>query len=102
MNRPWHRKTLGDVLSFYNGKAIKPTGGVHPVYGSNGIIGHTAIATYDGGIVIGRVGAYCGSVYYAQRPFWATDNTIVVKPTSKQNNTAFFYYLLRHLDLHRY
>jgi len=98
----WSMRTLGEVLDFYNGKAIKSDEGGFPVYGSNGIIGRSPIATQHDGIIIGRVGAYCGSVYYCPSSFWATDNTIVVKPKVAKDKIAFLYYLLRHLDLHRY
>ena len=56
---------LGEVVRFGNGKAIKPgTEGRYPVYGSNGIIGGCDEFRYENGVIIGRAGAYCGSVAY--------------------------------------
>ena len=34
-------------------------------------------------IIIGRVGAYCGSLQYCSSKFWATDNTITAKAKDK-------------------
>jgi len=98
----FNETTLGEVLDFYNGKAIKPGGtGRFPAYGSNGLIGGSDEYRYEHGIVIGRVGAYCGSVAYCLGKFWASDNTIVVKP-KLSGSTRFFAYLLTAMDLHRH
>lgn len=95
--------TLGEVLEFYNGKAIKPGGeGRFPAFGSNGPIGGSDEYRFDEGIVIGRVGAYCGSVVYCPGKFWASDNTIVAKPKDKQSSTRFYAYLLRAMNLNRH
>jgi type I restriction enzyme S subunit len=98
----WTKQKLGDVIEIYNGKAIKAEPkGVFPVYGSNGIIGYCPEGHYRNAIILGRVGAYCGSVMIEKSNFWASDNTIVVK----NNNTAdlgFIYYLLKNLNLNQY
>jgi len=94
---------LGDVVRFGNGKAIKPGGeGLYPVYGSNGIIGGNDEFRHENGVVIGRVGAYCGAVVYCQTKFWASDNTLVAYPASEQVDTKFLYYLLADAKLSRY
>jgi type I restriction enzyme, S subunit len=94
---------LGEVLQFGNGKSIKPGGsGAYPVYGSNGIIGGTDIHRHEKGVIIGRVGAYCGSVAYCPGRFWASDNTLVAFPSSDDHDTKFLYYLLGHTRLSRY
>lgn len=94
---------LGDVVRFGNGKAIKPGGtGVFPVYGSNGIIGGSDEFRHENGVVIGRVGAYCGSVVYCPTKFWASDNTLVAYPRSDSVDTKFLYYLLADAKLSRY
>ena len=93
---------LGDVLDFYNGKAIKPGGeGPYPAYGSNGIIGGSDAYRYEDGIVIGRVGAYCGSIAYCRGRFWASDNTIVGRPKRANDSTRFFAYMLLAMNLNR-
>jgi type I restriction enzyme S subunit len=94
---------LGHVVRFGNGKAIKPGGeGPYPVYGSNGIIGGSDEFRHENGVVIGRVGAYCGAVLYCPTKFWASDNTLVAYPASEQVDTKFLYYLLADAKLSRY
>jgi type I restriction enzyme S subunit len=94
---------LGEAVRFANGKAIKPGGeGRYPVFGSNGIIGHCEEFRHENGIIIGRVGAYCGSVVYCPERFWASDNTLVAFPANDEFDTKFLYYLLQHAKLSRF
>jgi type I restriction enzyme S subunit len=91
----WEDRLLSNVVRFGNGKAIKPGGtGVYPVFGSNGIIGGSDEFLHENGVVIGRVGAYCGAVVYCPTKFWASDNTLVAYPSSDQVDTQFLYHLL--------
>jgi type I restriction enzyme S subunit len=95
--------TLGSVLAFYNGKTIRPgSRGRYPVYGSNGVIGGCDEYRFDDAIIIGRVGAYCGSIAYCRGKFWASDNTIVAKPRLTRSSVRFFAYLLAAMDLNRH
>ena len=88
-------KLLGEVVRFGNGKSIKPgTEGCYAVYGSNGIIGGSDEFRHENGVIIGRVGAYCGAVVYCPDRFWASDNTLVAYPANDQVDTRFLYYLL--------
>jgi type I restriction enzyme, S subunit len=88
-------KLLGEVVRFGNGKSIKPgTEGRYAVYGSNGIIGGSDEFRHENGVIIGRVGAYCGAVVYCPDRFWASDNTLVAYPANDQVDTRFLYYLL--------
>lgn len=94
---------LGDVVRFGNGKSIKPGGeGRYPVYGSNGIIGGCDEFRFENGVIIGRVGAYCGSVAYCSEKFWASDNTLVAFPAANNFDTKFLFYLLTDAKLSRY
>ena len=94
---------LGEVFSFANGKSIKPGGeGAFPVYGSNGIIGYNDATRFQNAIIIGRVGAYCGSIAYCQGKFWASDNTIVAQSKNQQHDIRFLNYLLLHMNLNRW
>jgi len=90
---------LGNVLNFYNGEAInvKSSGDI-PVYGSNGVIGFTDSNLFKDGIIIGRVGAYCGATVYEKSEFWGTDNTIIVKAKEGFDN-KYLSYLLQVIDL---
>jgi type I restriction enzyme, S subunit len=94
---------LGKVIRFANGKSIKPGGrGRYPIYGSNGIIGHSDEFHHENGIIIGRVGAYCGSVAYCPEKFWASDNTLVAFPANDGFDTKFLFYLLGNTKLRSY
>ncbi len=94
---------LGDVVRFGNGKSIKPGGaGAYPVYGSNGVIGASDEYRHENGVIIGRVGAYCGSIAYCRGRFWASDNTLVAFPASQEFDTKFLFYLLVDAKLSRY
>lgn len=93
---------LGDVIEIYNGKAIKAEpSGAFPVYGSNGKIGFSPMSSYSDAIILGRVGAYCGSVMIEKDEFWASDNTIVLK-NNKNTDLGFLYSLLKYLNLNQY
>lgn len=95
----WKEYKLGDVVTFGNGKERPKAKGTIPVYGGNGILDFTNDYNYDGEtIVIGRVGAYCGSVFYAAKPIWVSDNALAAK-VKGDNNPQFLYYFLRHLNL---
>jgi type I restriction enzyme S subunit len=98
----WKEYKLSEFVKFGNGKERPKTTGNIPVYGGNGILGYSDISNYDGEtIIIGRVGAYCGSVYYQNKPIWVSDNALAAKPKNG-NNAKFLYYFLRSLDLNSF
>ncbi|GAK56084.1 restriction modification system DNA specificity domain protein [Candidatus Vecturithrix granuli] len=95
----WKEENLENILKFYNGKAIKDMdNGNYPVYGSNGIIGYSNGFKYENALIIGRVGAYCGSLRYEKKKFWATDNTIVAT-TKDGYYQQFMFYVLHSFPL---
>lgn len=103
LNNTFKTIDLGQILEFFNGKSIKAKEfGEFPVYGSNGTIGWADEYKYINAIILGRVGAYCGSVKYCPNKFWASDNTIVVKPKDQNTDIKFLYYLLHQYNLNRY
>ena len=78
----WKIGTLDNIGTFKNGKKIKPElrddNGKNIIYGSNGIIGKTnEVLQNHNCIILGRVGAYCGSVQLSLEPCWITDNAII-------------------------
>ena len=98
----WKEYKLGDVVSFGNGKERPKSVGDIPVYGGNGILDYTDTSNYTGEtIVIGRVGAYCGSVFYTNYPIWVSDNALAAKPKIG-NDARFLYYYLQSLNLNNY
>src|SRR5579885_659067 len=95
---------LGRLLSFSNGRSSPArTGGLpYPVYGSNGIIGYAQESNADANsIVIGRVGSYCGSLYFSKTRCWVTDNAIRAVALN-DNDPRFLYYLLGTLGLNNW
>lgn len=83
---------LGEVVRFGIGKSIKPGGeGRYPDYGSNGITGGADEFRHENGIIIGLVGACCGSVACCPERFWAFDNTLVAFPAAEQFDGNFFF-----------
>ncbi len=93
--------TLGDVLDFFNGKAPSKTqSGIYPVFGSNGQIGWSDKFNHEQAVIIGRVGS-CGSIKVYRGKFWASDNTIVVKP-KQDNDLNYLYYKLSSMPLSGY
>ena len=83
---------------FKNGKKRPKDFGNIPVYGGNGILGYADNSNYENCIIIGRVGAYCGSVCYENNKCWVSDNAIAAQPIG-ENNIIFIYYLLKNLQL---
>jgi type I restriction enzyme S subunit len=98
----WDSKPLENIVDFFNGKSIKPIElGSFPAYGSNGLIGYSENYLYTQGIIIGRVGANCGSVEISLNNFWPSDNTIVAK-AKEGYDLVFIYYLLKNYPLNSY
>ena len=89
---------LSELMSFGNGKSRPKTDGTIPVYGGNGVLSYTDQYNIENAILVGRVGAYCGSVYLEQGICWVSDNAIFAK--SKLSKDEFFdYFLLKSLNL---
>lgn len=92
------RSKLSELMVFSNGKSRPKTNGAIPVYGGNGVLSYTNQYNAENAILIGRVGAYCGSVYLEQGICWVSDNAISAK--SKVSKDEFFdYFLLKWLNL---
>jgi len=96
VNSDWKETTLGEVAEFSNGRTSPERfdSGKYEVFGSNGVIGLSdEINSDENTIIIGRVGSYCGSLYFSKNRCWVTDNAI--KANAKENNDPFYlYYLL--------
>ncbi|WP_313375862.1 restriction endonuclease subunit S [Chishuiella sp.] len=72
------------------------------VFGGNGIRGFYDKFNHEGNLVlIGRQGALCGNINFAEDKFWATEHAIVCNPLMK-----FDYYwlgkLLEYMNLNQY
>ena len=92
---------LSDIVMLRNGKFLPDNNrtGSYPIYGSTGIIGYADKPLIENdAVVIGRVGAHCGTIQYANGPSWITDNCIIC--TSTKNNLKYLYYLLQSKNLY--
>ena len=89
---------LGDVIDFKNGKSVKKSDGVIPIYGGNGILGYTDKSNFSHTIVVGRVCAYCGSIYVEENSCWVSDNAISGVP-KEGHDLTYLYYVLKSLNL---
>lgn len=97
----WKTVDLSALASFSNGKSSPDRfeDGGYPVYGANGIIGFTDNKNSDkDSIIIGRVGSYCGSLYFSENESWVTDNAIICK-AKENSDPKFIFYLLNTLNL---
>jgi type I restriction enzyme S subunit len=103
----WPKKNLGDLIRVKSGepvavKNLHPTDG-YPVYGGNGINGfHTEYMFEQPVVVIGRVGAYCGAVYYSKPKSWVTDNALYVAEKSDELDDVYLAQALRMANLNQY
>ncbi len=104
MSSEFQKSTLGKLITFANGKSSpgRYENGRFPVFGSNGLIGRTnEVNSPKGSIIVGRVGSYCGSVHFSDKPCWVTDNAI--RATAKNgNDPSFLFYLLKQLNLNNW
>lgn len=91
---------LGDILNFENGKLPPKEKGKIPLYGGNGIMGYVNDYNYENVLIIGRVGANCGSIHIEENKCWISDNAIAgVHKNNKSNKYNF--YLLKCLNLNK-
>jgi len=103
-NKDLKEVELQEIATFKNGKISPNRSESLPylVYGSNGIIGYSdKFNSEEKTIIIGRVGSYCGSVYFSEHKCWVTDNAIIAR-SRKNTDPRFLYYLLKRLNLNRY
>ena len=97
----WKECKLGDVAEFRNGKSrpSKIESGYIPIYGGNGILGYTDTFNCQGEtVIVGRVGAYCGSVFYENKSIWVSDNALFTIPKNG-TDAKYLYYLLKKMEL---
>lgn len=103
MPENWRITKISDFINFSNGKSVKVNNnGLYLLYGSNGVIGNSQKYNFENAIIIGRVGAYCGSVCYCSKKFSASDNTIVAKSKEDEIYNPFIFYLLKNMNLRKF
>jgi type I restriction enzyme S subunit len=98
----WKEYRLDECTEIKNGKSRPKINGTIPIYGGNGILDYCNVSNVKGEtIIIGRVGAYCGSVYFENKEIWVSDNALFAKPKS-DFNSKYLYYLLKQDNLNQY
>lgn len=98
----WRVEKLGEIASFSNGKSPpeRNENSKIPIFGSNGVIGNTTIANNQKTVIIGRVGSYCGSLYYFLDQCWVTDNAMTGR-LKKHKSHAYLYLFLASIKLNK-
>lgn len=91
---------LSEIIDFKNGKKAPEFIGNIPIYGGNGILGYTNKSNYKNVLIIGRVGAFCGSVHIEKENCWVSDNAIA-GIHKFQESYEYNYYLLKSLSLNK-
>lgn len=81
----WELRKLAFLASLKSGESITADHitdeGVYAVYGGNGLRGYGERFTHEGEyVLIGRQGALCGNINYANGRFWASEHAVVVAP----------------------
>lgn len=98
----WRIYSLGNILEFAYGKALKEAdrnGGSIPVFGSNGQVGwHDEKFVEGPGIVVGRKGNP-GIVTWVQTDFFPIDTTFYVVSKIKAVSLYFLFHALQYHDL---
>lgn len=98
----WKVQTIGEVLEFAYGKALKEDArqpGSIPVYGSNGRIGwHNEALVESPSVVVGRKGN-AGTVIWSPTSFFPIDTTFYVVPKGSIKSLYYLLYALRLQDL---
>lgn len=87
----WELGKLSDFIDIKNGKTRPFAEGIIPLYGGNGIIDYVNDFNYENLNIIGRVGAYCGSVFFEERKAWISDNALA---GISKNKTLYLDYLI--------
>lgn len=99
----WSISKIETIAQFKNGKKItsddRNETGIYKIFGSNGVIGYTNKTLYSApSLVIGRVGANCGSMELSLDPCWISDNAIMCAPKNMIYYN-FLYILLKKIKL---
>lgn len=98
---------LGKLIKVKSGKFLPSSEmdmkGQYPVYGGNGINGFYSRYMFEHPmIVLGRVGAYCGTTYYTRPKCWVTDNALYVAEHSQELHPRYLTEALRIANFNQY
>jgi type I restriction enzyme S subunit len=100
----WKLTSLDSItVSISSGKSstISIISGEIPIYGSTGIIGCSSISDYSGKrILIARVGANAGAVYWVDGQYNVSDNTLMIK-LKEEVDFSFIRLYLKKINLNK-
>jgi type I restriction enzyme S subunit len=102
----WEVLALKRLVSLRSGETITSEVidevGEFPVFGGNGLRGFTFSYTHEGSFVlVGRQGALCGNVNFAEGKFYASEHAIVATPL-RPLDTLWLGEMLRSMNLNQY
>lgn len=102
----WRVCRIKDMVNLQSGTNLTTMDiadtGIYPVFGGNGLRGYYHQYSNDGDyILIGRQGALCGNINYANGKFWATEHAVVCYP-KREFARKWFGELLRAMNLGQY
>ena len=106
----WEWTTLGEVFTLQAGKNItakdisnkEDSEHRFPCYGGNGLRGYVCSYNRNGRFpLIGRQGALCGNINFADGLFYATEHAVVVETYCK-TDVEWAVHTLIHLNLNQY
>lgn len=102
MSNDWERTSLGEIARIKQGTTIavtKLSGGHHPVYGANGVVGwHSEANIHEPTVSLGCRGS-CGTVYLAPSGAFLANNAMGVSPADSRSMVEFLALLLENADL---
>lgn len=92
---------LADLVKIKGGLYLKKEMyadiGIYPVFGGNGIQGFSDKFNCDSFVIIlGRVGANCGSIHWSYEPVWLNNNSAGIIPKDKEFNEYVLQFLLNY------
>lgn len=106
MPQNWKMLKLKRIVNLKSGTSLTSDRildeGKYQVFGGNGPRGYIDDYTNEGNFVlIGRQGALCGNINYANGKFWATEHAIICYPL-KEIDTIWLGETLRAMNLNQY
>ncbi|HET7613387.1 MAG TPA: restriction endonuclease subunit S [Gemmatimonadaceae bacterium] len=98
----WSRSLFGDIAEVLPGRYLPATdydpSGPYVIYGSNSIMGRSAIALYPGPLIaFARIGSNCGATMYSAEACWINNNAAGIRGR-RGTDTQFLYYWMQNFD----
>lgn len=99
-DQSWQSSTLGELADISSGESLPSflRSGPYQLMGANGRIGRASRHNFNGGLLVGRVGA-AGEVTRILEPCWVSDNALMVRPRHNRLSALFAYHLLESIGL---